>query len=504
MVASPKKTFRVTPPPRHERPGGAAAGPPAITRYGVGLDVHKNSVMACVCAQTDRNAIVEVRMHRFKNDARGLEEMCRFLARYHPVAHYLMECTGVYHFPVYQALARAFPGDEDRIVAMNPLLVHRRLGDLGNKNDKADARSMAELAFYDRLLRPSYVGLPAFFHLRDTIRQYHGVTKDLTRLKNRMHRVLSAVNQKFPFNFNKEWCLQLLDHYLEPGASLAAAYETYLAAREAAGRGTAVLEGKAAEVERHGSVVLPPGARFNLEVLLAQFLYQQTVAASFLARAERAVLADPEFRDGYRRLIEIPGFGAVSALTVLVELGDYRRFRGWRALVKFCGVVPTIEDSGEHHARGHVNRFTNKNLRRSLTQVATTLVNHPDGDTDLHAFARRQRRDRGLPFKKAVVKVAQKVARVVYYVLVAKVDYDPHHEQVERKRRDLAREMASKGSWLEAPRVRALRRDISTFFADHWEFTNAKSRAHLKSGYLRLLRTARERSRRRKGQDGKK
>ena len=56
---------------------------------------------------------------------------------------------------------------------MNPLLVHRRIADLGRKTDKADAGNLASLAFYDDLIRPSYIGSTQYLQLREMVRSYH-------------------------------------------------------------------------------------------------------------------------------------------------------------------------------------------------------------------------------------------------------------------------------------------------------------------------------------------
>jgi len=76
------------------------------------------------------------------------------------------------------------------------------------------------------------------------------------------------------------------------------------------------------------------------------------------------VLHDLEFQHRYQTLLEIPCLRQTSALVILTEIGDFRRFYNWRAFVKFCGVVPEIKESGNDVNKGHVNRYTNPHLRR--------------------------------------------------------------------------------------------------------------------------------------------
>lgn len=223
---------------------GIRAVLPDFCRYGIGLDVHKDLIAVCVSGQIPSGEIVEANQHAFRNDHPGIEELCQFLGRFGQDSTILMECTGVYHVAVYRALQQAFPGRQDHIIAMNPLLVHSRISDLGNKNDKADARSLASLAFYHKILRPSYIGSAGFFSLRDLMRSYHSNTTAVTRLKNRIHRQLHLANQKFLFDLDAEWGLQLLDRYISRGWGLGECFEMLLESLKAQGKG-AVLEKRA-------------------------------------------------------------------------------------------------------------------------------------------------------------------------------------------------------------------------------------------------------------------
>ncbi len=150
-------------------------------RYGIGFDVHKGSITCCIKAQLDTAEIITIHTQTFLADPTGLEALIKYLGKYTPVAHYLMECTGVYHLPLYFALQAAFPDQSRRIVAMNPLLIQRHGIMLGSKTDPIIARDMATLALYDGFIQPSYIGTTKFHELRDMIRSYHNMRGQLTR-----------------------------------------------------------------------------------------------------------------------------------------------------------------------------------------------------------------------------------------------------------------------------------------------------------------------------------
>ncbi len=110
----------------------------------------------------DTAEIITIHTQTFLADPAGLQALIKYLGKYTPVAHYLMECTGVYHLPLYFALQSAFPDQSRRIVAMNPLLIQRHGTILGSKTDPIIARDMATLALYDGFIQPSYIGTTQF------------------------------------------------------------------------------------------------------------------------------------------------------------------------------------------------------------------------------------------------------------------------------------------------------------------------------------------------------
>ena len=246
-----------------------------------------------------------------------------------------MECTGIYHLPLYYALQTAFPDRTKQIVAMNPLLIQRHGTMLGVKTDPINARDMATLALYDGFIQPSYIGTSQFHELRDMIRSDHTIRGQLTRIKNHLHRTLDGNNQKYRFNFNFEWMIGVLDAYLAKEQTLREAFALYITNQKALGKKTMVVEKNAAILGSYGEIRLDQETRFSLQMDLCRFLNEDLVCGVILTWAEHLVQSAPELNAKYTQILGIPGFGSVTALTVLLELGDYTRFRGWKQLAKF-------------------------------------------------------------------------------------------------------------------------------------------------------------------------
>lgn len=482
MSAVPKKRFRLN--------DTSSSDCDEVLQFGVGMDVHKHQIAVCVSGKLPSGDIVTVKNHVFRASPRGLDELIRFLQKFEPVNAYLMECTGVYHLPVYHALQNAFPNKKNKIIAMNPLMLNRRVGDLGQHADRTDARGMAYFAHYSKLIRPSYVGGIGYYRQRQMLRHYHRIKTQTTRIRNRLTQVFDAENFKFLLDLKTEWGLQLLDHFIQRKWTFGEAYNDLVSTLESQKKGTGMLVKRRKEMEEYAQITFHENSRFILQMLLVSLLYEEANAAAFLVQVEHLALKDPELTEGYRHLLQISGFGSISALTVLLELGDYNRFANWKALAKYCGLVPTIHQSGSIDIRGHINRHTNMYLRKALTQVAGILINKGYQDTDLARYAHKQFQIKKLPYKKAIVKIGNKIARTVYNMLVLKIPYDANHEFALKKGKNLESNLAKRGTLLDTRQTRALRRDVSKFLVTNYEFLNSTSKYHLKAGFTRAIRKA--------------
>jgi transposase len=501
MCAKVKKTSRsksrskgrspvLSDPKYHAEMGNPIPVSAQVLRYGVGLDVHKYKIAVCVNAQLQTGENVIVKQIMFLANPKGLQEMVAFMRKFQPISHYLMECTGVYHLPVVHALKEAFPDQASQVVAMNPLLVNRRLTDLGTKNDRVSAEGLANLSFYDTLIRPSYVGSMEFFRLREMLRSYNRSKQQCTRLRNRIQQALDSVNFKLQVDLGAEWCILLLDHYISQPWTLGDAFKDLIKQGLLQNKSYGVLEKHRKEVLEYSDFQLSASTRFVLQMELARLLHEENVATAYLRQAEMLVLQDPEFQKEYTELLKIPGFGAVTALILLVELGDHHRFGTWKAFAKYCGVSPLIAESGESKVKGHINRYTNAYIRTALSQSAGTVITHPSATTDLARYAYHQFHERQLPFKKAMLKVAQKMARICFCILNLNIAYNPSHESILLEQENQKQKLKNRSTHLESTRLRAIRRSIQDFIVTQYDFINSTSRYHLKLGFERVLRKA--------------
>jgi transposase len=67
----------------------------------------------------------------------------------------------------------------------------------------------------------------------------------------------------------------------------------------------------------------------------------------------------------------------MTAVTVVAELHDFRRFQTARALMAYLGLVPSEHSSGERQRRGAITKAGNIHVRRLLIEAAWHYRHRP-------------------------------------------------------------------------------------------------------------------------------
>jgi transposase len=82
------------------------------------------------------------------------------------------------------------------------------------------------------------------------------------------------------------------------------------------------------------------------------------------------------------------GIDTLTAMLILAELHDFRRFASAPALMAYLGLVPGEDSSGEKHRRGRITRTGNALVRRLLVETSWHYQHRPSVGV---AFARRRK-----------------------------------------------------------------------------------------------------------------
>ena len=74
--------------------------------------------------------------------------------------------------------------------------------------------------------------------------------------------------------------------------------------------------------------------------------------------------------DTVRGLMTLRGVDLITAITLVAELGDFRRFAAPSALMSYVGLVPSEHSTGTHVRRGRITKTGNQHARRIMIESA--------------------------------------------------------------------------------------------------------------------------------------
>ena len=132
-----------------------------------------------------------------------------------------------------------------------------------------------------------------------------------------------------------------------------------------------------------------------------QFLRQQVAAQTKLVK----VLADQEgYREKVACLVSLPGVGVLTAMELLVELGDIERFTKAEQVAAYVGLTPSEYSSGGSVRRGHISRCGKAAVRSRLVEASWIAIRF---DHELAGVYQRIRARQG--GKRAIVAVARRL-----------------------------------------------------------------------------------------------
>jgi transposase len=106
------------------------------------------------------------------------------------------------------------------------------------------------------------------------------------------------------------------------------------------------------------------------------------------------------------------GIGPLTAVAVLAELGDCRRFSSSRQAIRYSGLDITVHASDKRRAPGHLSRQGPPTLRWALYEAAQVAVRpgSPDRDYYLQAAAR-------LGHNRALLAITRRLLKRCYHTL---------------------------------------------------------------------------------------
>jgi transposase len=117
-------------------------------------------------------------------------------------------------------------------------------------------------------------------------------------------------------------------------------------------------------------------------------------------------------------LMQIPGFGVVTGMTVLAAIGDITRFESPKRLASYSGLVPGVEQSGVKLRGKRITKEGRRELRWAMVEVARRAV-----EADPHWKRYFSKLERRMPRNRVFVVIARHLLTLVWYVLTRQEPY---------------------------------------------------------------------------------
>jgi transposase len=103
-----------------------------------------------------------------------------------------------------------------------------------------------------------------------------------------------------------------------------------------------------------------------------------------------------------KRLMTIPGVGAITAVSYKMEIDDPRRFKNSRAVGAYLGMSPKQYSSGETKRQGRISKCGSSEVRFLLNEAATVLLTRSQRWSKLKAWALKIHRKHGFKNPRAL------------------------------------------------------------------------------------------------------
>jgi transposase len=319
-----------------------------VTTY-VGIDAHKKDLFVAMLIGTQPTPLTWT----VPNEPTAVRRLVRKLEREAPGAVRVFYEAG----PCGYALQRQVTTSRVTCEVIAPALIPRKPGERV-KTNRRDARKLVELGRAG-LLTAVQPPTPEEEAVRDLARARDDAREDLQRCRHRLGKLLLRRGRHFS---GRNWTRahrQWIDGLTWTQAAERAVVDDYLLAIDHTEARLVELDARLAEIAEHEP-------------------YREAV--------------------GWLRCFR--GIDTLTAMLILAELHDFRRFASAPALMAYLGLVPGENSSGEKHRRGRITRTGNALVRRLLVETAWHYQHRPSVGVAL------TRRRKGQPGR--VIAIADK------------------------------------------------------------------------------------------------
>lgn len=288
----------------------------------------------------------------------------------------VFEATGVYSKP----LERFMRENGYSYFLLNPLEAKLQCDSLRiHKTDRSDAHQLA-LTQFTANRRIETPPDDVYLQLRGLSRHYSELDEELTVVRSRLHKVIQLTFPELEriFTSKSELFLNLTQLFPHPDLVLGNS-KTILKNRILKNTNKRMSVVKAEELAEKlleaASQSYPAVSSTDTlcdQVIIYAKRYQELLFLKAQCIEKMTLLAAN--LEEYSILLSIPGIAANTAVRLIAEIGDIKRFDNNKQLNAFAGIDIRRYQSGKFIAKDKINKRGNKHLRKLLYLIIQNMI----------------------------------------------------------------------------------------------------------------------------------
>ena len=377
-----------------------------------GLDVHKDSVFACILDDQGKKILEE----RYGTLTPDLDKLRNALVS-HGVGRVAMESTSIYWMPVWRVLAPDF-----ELKLANPYLIKQLPG---RKSDVKDAHWIAQ-CLQKEMLRGSYVPDEQLQQMRQYTRRYNYLSKQIVRVEQRIDNHLQRCN------------IRISNYVSNQGSnvSIRKIIKAIVSGERDPVKLCRLVHGRIRN--KHGEETVAASLTGMITSTDVEMLGQCKEELELLEKQQSQCIklleesAGKYYAEEISLLCTIPGIKQLSAMCILAELGDdMNAFYSSSMLVGWAGLRPRNDESAGK-IRSRKTLPGNKYLRKMLIQVAWAAAR-----SNKSFLGQKYRQlSKRMKTQKALLAIARKLLVIIFSVLSVKQPFDKNRNIQTVKKSD--------------------------------------------------------------------
>ena len=336
----------------------------------------------------------------------------------------IMESTGIYHRPV----ERFFLENNFKVFVINALYskMYKR-NSRKTKTDKLDCISLSELFFttdFREYIKPDDI----YLNMNALSRQYHALDELCVNLKNRYKNLVYLCFPEYELIFKKKTiysnlALSFIEKY--PHADIISNTRIDTLQNFFKKNGFRHWKKKPATIKEYAINSYPSVSKDDeITSSLSQLARLINTYQKEIETIKYKIIFLGKKTKYFESINSIFGIGKFTASLIIAEIGDINRFKNIKELTAYCGLDPSIKQSGKTiNIKGPISKSGNKYLRKILfisilNVLSVTRVCHIENGIETYY---RKKRNEGKHHYIATIACTTKLLRQIF-VLYKQLD----------------------------------------------------------------------------------